>query len=130
MTSGAWLDKEKVIDGQKVKLVSECIKKDSKFKDDEGNPQIANEVKAHFDGAESPVNMNLNWTTVYALAEAFGKESKNWIGNSLTAKVKDATTGVSVYLIPEGFELVRGEDKRWTIKKVKSEEIDASEIPF
>lgn len=116
---GAWLDTETVEDGQKVKLINECVAQTSKFKDDEGNPKTENVVKARFQGMEETVNMRLNWTTVYALIEAFGKESKNWIGHTLVAKPKDATTGISVYLVPEGFEMVRNEKKRWEIRKVE-----------
>lgn len=137
-TTGSWLNKDKVEEGQRVKLVSECTKKESKFTNPDGTPQVANEVKAQFEGMTEPVNMNLNWTTVYALIEAFGDESKNWMGHTLTAKIKDATTGVSIYLVPDGFELARNEDKRWTIRKAEDvvnvhedgDELDPSQIPF
>ena len=128
-TTGAWLDKEDVTDGQKVKLVSECIKKDSKFTNPDGTPQVANEVKVQFEGMEEPVNMNLNWTTVYALIEAFGDDSTNWMGHTLTARPKDATTGTSVYLVPEGFELYRNDDKRWAIRKSEETLSDGSPVP-
>ncbi len=141
-TTGAWLNVENVKDGQKVKLINECTQVLSRFKNEKtGEPKMENQVKAQFQGMDSPVNMRLNWTTIYGLIHAFGKESKSWIGHTLTAMVKDATTGQSVYLIPEGYELVRNEEKRWTIKKtggasVEStqpeypEEIDPSLIPF
>ena len=133
ITSGAWLKNEDVADGAKIKLVSECKQTVSRFKDDEGNAKTDNEVKANVEGKDEPVNMRLNWTTIYALVEAFGKDSKDWIGHVLIAKPKDATTGVSLYLIPEGFELVRNEQKRWTIRKtggVVEPTIEPSEIPF
>ena len=56
-----------------------------------------------------------------ALRDAFGPDSKDWIGKVLTVRVKDATTGQSAYLLPEGFELYRNEEKRWAIRKVGSE---------
>lgn len=127
-TTGAWLDKEKVTDGQKVKIVSECTKKESKFTNPDGTPQIANEVKVQFEGMEEPVNMNLNWTSIYGLIEVFGDESADWMGHTLTAHPKDATTGVSVYLVPEGSELYRNEEKRWAIRKVEKTS-DGSEMP-
>ena len=116
-TSGAWLNAENVEDGETVKLVNECVMQTSKFKDDEGNPKMENVVKARFESMDEPVNMRLNWTTVYGLVEAFGKDSKMWIGHKLIAKTKDATTGISVYLIPEGSKLVRNEKKRWEVRR-------------
>lgn len=137
-TTGAWLKVEDVKDGQKVKLINECVKVESRFKEEDGTPKTENQVKAQFQGMREPVNMRLNWTTVYGLIDAFGKESKSWIGKTLTAMVKDATTGQSIYLIPEGSELYRNEEKRWAIRKVKQdvvpepeiEEIDPEGIPF
>lgn len=121
---GNWLTKVvpdlDTLEGKRVKLMNECVKVESRFKDDEGNAQVENQVKARFEHMKEIVNMRLNWTTVYALVEAFGKDSKDWMGKVLIARVKDATTGQSVYLIPEGFELIRDpETKRWTIKRIE-----------
>lgn len=116
--SGAWLKVDDSLDGKKVKLINECVKTESRFKDEDGTPKIENQVKAQIEGQNEPVNMRLNWTTVYGLIEAFGKDSKSWIGHNLVARVKDATTGQSVYLIPEGSELYRNEEKRWAIRKL------------
>ena len=128
-TTGAFYKTENVKDGQKVKLTGECVKAESRFKDEEGNAKTENQVKARFQGHDSDVSLRLNWTTVYGLAEAFGKESKDWIGRTLTAMVKDATTGQSLYLIPEGSELVRDENKRWTIKRGAETTSDGKEMP-
>jgi hypothetical protein len=107
------------LEGKKVKLVNECVLVESRFKAEDGSPKQENQVKLRVQGVDGVMNARLNWTTVYALIEAFGRESKLWIGHTLTAKVKDATTGQSLYLIPEGFELVRDpETKRWTIRKI------------
>lgn len=123
--SGAWLKVDDSLDGKKIKLLNECVTVESRFKNEDGSPKTENQVKAQFESGD-PVNMRLNWTTVYGLIEAFGKESKSWIGHTLTARVKDATTGQSIYLIPDGFELVRNEEKRWTIRKIGGAEVDAT----
>lgn len=122
--AGAWLNTEKVEDGAKVKLVSECAMVVSRFKDDDGNPKTDNNVKVQFAGEKESVNMRLNWTTVYGLIAAFGKESKDWMGHTLTAHPKDATTGISIYLVAEGFELFRNDKKRWEIRKIESAKSD------
>lgn len=119
------------LDGKKVKLVNECTQVVSRFKDEKtGEPKTENQVKGRVQGQEEVVNMRLNWTTVYGLVEAFGKESKEWIGKTLTAKVKDATTGQSLYLIPEGFELYRNEEKRSAIRKVETEKQENDDSSF
>lgn len=131
-TTGAWLKVEDNLNGKKVKLINECVMVESRFKDDKtGEPKTENQVKVQVEGAAEPVNARLNWTTVNGLKEAFGRESKGWIGHALTAMVKDATTGQSLYLIPEGSELYRNEEKRWAIRKVAKEETlsDGSPLP-
>lgn len=130
---GKWLTKEvkdlSILDGKRARITNECVKVESRFKDDDGNAQTENQAKVRFENLKEELNMRINWTSIYALIEAFGKDSKEWVGKILIARVKDATTGQSVYLIPEGFELVRDpETKRWTIKKMgKDVQLDSLE---
>lgn len=120
---GAWLDADKVVDGSKVKIINETVKRDSQFKDEDGNAKQENVAKVQFDG-QDPVNMRLNWTTIYGLIDAFGNDSKAWIGNTLTARVKEAVVGDKVrtiiYLVANGFELVKNEEKKLEIRKVET----------
>lgn len=131
-TTGAWLKVDDTLDGKKAKLISECIMVESRFKDEKtGGPKTENQVKVQFEHLVEPINARLNWTTINGLKEAFGRESKNWIAHPLTAKVKDATTGQSLYLIPGGFELYRNEEKRWAIRKQAVEQTldDGAPLP-
>jgi hypothetical protein len=120
-TSGAWLDVNDELDGKRIALVNECVQTPSdKFKNEDGSPKMTNLAKAQVQGLEGTFNVRPNWTSVYALIEAYGRDSKSWIGRQLTAKVKDATTGQSLYMVPDGFELIRDKQtKRWTIRKVE-----------
>lgn len=119
---GAWLDADTLSDGVKIKLVSECVKQESRFKDRDGNVKTENVAKVRVQGKEDTVNMRLNWTTIYGLIDAFGKESKDWIDKVLTVKTVDAMVGDTmrtiVYLIPEGFELGKTADKKLEIRKI------------
>lgn len=125
-TSGAWLEVNDELDGKKLKFVTECVQVTSvKFKNPDGTPQMGNLVKVRVQGAAESVNMRPNWTSIGAMRDAFGTESKDWIGKIVTVRVKDATTGQSAYLIPDGFELYRNEEKRWAIRKIGSEEAQA-----
>lgn len=125
-TSGAWLDVNDDLDGKKLKFVTECEQVLSdKFKNPDGTFQMGNLVKVRVQGAEEAVNMRPNWTSIGAMRDAFGTESKDWIGKIVTVRVKDATTGQSAYLLPDGFELYRNEEKRWAIRKIGADEAQA-----
>jgi hypothetical protein len=147
-TGGAWVDADKLSDGVKVKQVSECIKQESRFKNKDGEPKTENVAKVRVQGDQQTYNMRLNWTTVYGLIDAFGKESKEWIEKVLTVKMLDALVGdkmqTIIYLIPEGFELGKNEDKKMEIRKIggagdvvpedkidyPTEDINPDDIPF
>lgn len=130
---GAWLDADKVVDGSKVKIINEVVKRDSSFKDDEGNAKTENVGKVQFEGQE-PVNMRFNWTTIYGLIDAFGNDSKTWVNKTLTARVREAVVGdkvrTIVYLIPEGFELVKNEEKKLEIRRNENLTSAGTEVPF
>jgi hypothetical protein len=140
--SGAWVDAEKVNDGTLAKLVNEVEKKDSRFKDEDGNAKTENVGKVRFQGGSEPVNVRLNWTTIYGLIDAFGKDSKEWIGKTLTVRKREMLVGDTardvLYFIPEGFELVKNAEKKLEIRKVQDvvneggvvEEINPEDIPF
>jgi|GEM_PF-3291963 len=149
---GEWLNADSLTDGTKVKFVSECVKQESKFKNKDGGPKTENIAKVRISGKDEAVNMRVNWPTIYGLIDAFGKESKDWIGKVLTVKTVDALVGDTmrtiVYLIPEGFELAKNAEKKLEIRKVggaaeasekedvieypseEDEGIDASAVPF
>src|SRR4051812_17433583 len=116
---GAWVPAEKMVNGAKVKLVSECVKQESRFKNKEGEPKTENVAKVRVQGDEQTYNVRLNWATVFGLVDAFGKESKEWIDKVLTVKVVRALVGDTmrniVYLIPEGFELGENEEQKLEI---------------
>jgi hypothetical protein len=137
---GAWLDADSLTSGVKIKITSECVRQDSKFKDKEGNTKTENIAKVRVQGADAEVNMRINWASIYALMDAFGTDSKNWVGKVLTAKTLEAMVGDSmrtiVYLIPEGFELAKI-DKKMIIRKVGEPTVDVgdegedlSDLPF
>jgi hypothetical protein len=132
---GAWVDVEKLKDGGKVKLVSECTKQESRFKNKDGEPKTENVAKVRVQGDQQTYNMRLNWATVFGLVDAFGKESKEWIDKVLTVKLVEALVGDTmrtiVYLIPEGFELAKNEEKKLEIRKIGGtpEKEDVIEYP-
>ena len=134
---GKWLNGDEVESGTKAKLLSEVVKQDSRFKDPEGNAKTENVGKIRLQGVDEPLNVRLNWTSVYGLIDAYGDDSKEWIGKVLTIKTLDAMVGDTmrtiVYLVPEGFELAKNEEKKMVIRKIgetPKEEINPDDIPF
>jgi len=128
---GDWVNGDNISNGAKIKIVSECTKQESKFKDKDGNYKTENIVKVRVKGEDDSKNMRLNWSTVYALIDAFGKESKDWVNNILTVQTLDAMVGDTmrtiIYLIPDGFELIKTEEKKMIIQKIGGEEEDTSQ---
>ena len=120
-SAGSWVDVDSVTDGVKVKLISECTKQLSKFKNADGEPKTENIAMARFQGSEAPVNVRLNWTSIYGLIDAFGTDSNKWVDKVLTVKKREQTVGDKVrdvlYYIPEGFELGKTAEKRLEIRK-------------
>ena len=141
---GSWVKSDDVKSGTKAKLMSETAPKPSKFTDDEGKPKMQDVAKIRFEGVEEPLNIALNRATIYGLIDAFGSDSKEWVGKTLVAQTeKMIVAGRNVralYLIPDGFELTEDSGGFNVITKIggadKSEEsqetdyIDPKSIPF
>lgn len=138
---GDWVKNSEVQEGQKVKLMNEVIRRDSRFSDDDGNPKKEDIVKVKFQGIDGVKNMRINRATLEGLILAYGKESKEWIGKILTAHPEKTTVAgkrvVSLYLIPDGFELKEDNDGYLHVVKIyageeqlENDEIKPDEIPF
>jgi hypothetical protein len=64
-------------------------------------------AKVRFEGVTEPLNVSLNRCTINALVDAFGEDSTDWQGHTLTVeteKVRVAGKAVTaLYLLPEGY---------------------------
>lgn len=131
--SGAWVDKTKIHNGQRAKIVSEAKSMPSNFQDDKGNVKNQDVAKVHFEGDKEAVNVSLNRATINGLISAFGDDSVNWMGHYLTAEVeKVRVAGKSVtamYLIPEGYEKV-DDDEGYAVIQKKNVKQSEPEIPI
>lgn len=140
---GAWAKAAELTEEQKAKIVDECAPIESQFTDDKGNKKMQDVCKVRFEGVADPLNVNLNRATIKGLVEAFGKDSKEWIGHVLTVHTeKVAVAGkrvTALYLVPEGFEV--GEDEQGYVVIVRkgeapsapaetTEEVSEDDIPF
>lgn len=122
---GAWAKVAEIPSGTKVKIITEAMPVEGQF----GSQTVA---KARFQGAQEAVNININKPSVNALIDAFGSDSKQWIGNVLTAQTEKAIVGgkrvTIMYLVPEGFEL-QEDDGGYMVIKRKGEETSGAVLP-
>jgi len=136
--SGGWLDKSKVVDGSQCKLVSETVPLESSY---EGKVIKNNVAKIRFKGDEGEAkNTNVNIPSINALIDAFGSDSKDWQGHTLTAKIEKVLVGgkrvTALYLVPEGYELKEDDGGYLVIEKKavneteKEEETNFVDSPF
>ena len=131
--SGEWLKASELENGTKLEIVGETKSVSGKFGD-----QDVCKVKTN--GAADPKNARVNRTSLNALVDAFGEESIEWIGKKVTAQVEKAIVGGKrvhiLYLVPEGYALIDGDDGFMKITKgdddpgPKEETIDADKIEF
>ena len=125
-----------VVSGTKCKLVSETAPQPSEF----GTQDVA---KIRFQGEEGDAkNVRINKPSINALIDAFGEDSKVWIGNVLTAVTEKMVVSgkrvTALYLVPEGYSLGEDEGHYLVITKdgatVKSEPVEETinpeDIPF
>lgn len=131
---GDWLRASELASGTQLKIVAETkTNPNGKF-----GPEEVTQVKVK--GFEGVKNVRLNKTTLNAFVDAWGGESKTWIGKVVTAHPDKQTISgrrvVVLYLVPEGYQLT--EDATGYVVITKGGEfledetapIDPSEIPF
>lgn len=114
-TGGPWVKASELENGTKAKLVSEATEQEGQF----GTQTVA---KIRFQGEEESKNVNLNKPTVNALVDAFGEESKDWVGKLLTVQTEKMMVSgrriTALYLIPEGYHLSEDEGGYLVISKI------------
>lgn len=139
---GAWAKASELGGVKRAKIVSETTPRASTFLNKDGTPKTQDVALVQFEGKPEPLNVSLNRATINALVEAFGEDSKSWMGHYLeveTEKVRVAGKAVTaLYLIPEGFKKVDDANGYAQIIKEGTDEIaeangdaqDAIDLPF
>jgi len=122
--SGAWVKAKDIVSGVKCKLVSETEPSESVW---EGKTIKNNVAKIRFQGQEGEaMNVNVNKPSINGLIDAFGEDSKLWIGNILTAHTEKMLVGgkrvTALYLIPEGYEIGEDDGGYLVITKIGKQE--------
>ncbi|HEX3860773.1 MAG TPA: hypothetical protein VHY35_03700 [Stellaceae bacterium] len=108
--SGAWAKAADLTVGTRAKIIDECTRVESQFKDEKtGAAKTQDVCKVRFEGKPEALNVNLNRATIRGLVEAFGSDSKEWIGKTLTVHTEKTTVAgrrvTALYLVAEGFEV-------------------------
>ncbi len=143
---GSWIKGSEVVSGTKCKLTTETIPSESIY---EGKTIKNNVAKIRFQGDKDEAkNVNVNRPSINALVDAFGEDSKEWIGKVLTAQTEKMVVGgkrvTALYLIPDGYELKEDEGGYIVITKIgaptqgrvptsieyPTEDITPEDIPF
>lgn len=122
-SSGAWIPKESIEKGTRIKIMTEA-------KTEEGNYGPEVRAKVLVQGEKEPVNCKILTASMNAFIDAWGDDSEGWVGKIVTAHPIDATRGISLYLIPEGYKLTRDDGGFIVIVKEGSEQKKDDGIPI
>lgn len=142
-TGGKFVDKKEIsVKGiKRAKILTETNPEPGKYPDEEGNIKMQDVCKVKFEGLdETGYKVALTKTVINGLVAAFGEDSREWIGKILTVETEKTRfggkAGITLYLIPEGYEKVDNEEGYAEIRKIglakelaktKSEEIPVIE---
>lgn len=142
-TGGAWVDKSSLRIGQKAKIVSETNPEPSIHLDEKtGLPRIQDVCKVRFEGQNEAVKVALNRTTLNALIEAYGEDSKNWQGNTLTVSIERRDGKYFMHLVPQGYKITKDTEgytiiipdipvsSNQDIPVIQDEDVDGTRMPF
>lgn len=112
---GAWLDKKEIVSGQLAKLLTEAIEIEG-----QNGKQIVAKVKVK--GFDEEKNVAINKPSKNALIEAFGEDSKDWVGKTLMLHTEKGVfagkRGIALYMIPEGFEVAEDDNGYVVVRRI------------
>lgn len=140
---GKYVKGSEIESGIRCKLVSETTPVVSQFKNKDGSVKTQDIAKIRFENNPETLVISINRTSINALIDAFGEDSKNWQGQYLTAITEKVRVGgkavTSIYLIPEGYQKIDDDEGFAKIVKIggkKGERLDdeieikPEDIPF
>lgn len=100
---GSWIDKKALKSGDLLKLTTEAEWVPSSLNPEEKQLVAKCKVK----GMEGEFNLAINSPSRNGLIDAYGTETKNWVGKLLTAAVESGIfagkRGIMLNLVPEGY---------------------------
>lgn len=113
-SGGAWLKKAEFKSGDGLKIASEAG-----LVEGQNGTQLV--VKVNQRGSTEALNVAINTPSKNALIEAFGDDTKDWVGKVVTGVTEKAIIAgkrsIILYFVPEGFELKETDDGFMTISR-------------
>lgn len=107
MTIGKWVPKAELKDVKRARIITETNPEPSRFLNDDGTPKTQDVCKVQFEGMPEAYKVGLSQIVINALIEAFGEDSKDWMGKTLNVETEKTRVagkaGIALYLIPDGF---------------------------
>lgn len=143
--SGKWAKASELGGVKSAKIISETKPSPSQFKDEKtGAEKMQDVAKVQFQGMSDPLNVNLNRATIAGLISAFGKDSNDWVGHTLSVETEKMRVAgkavVALYLIPAGYKridddngyaLIVPKDEPESVPSISLDEEETSvDVPF
>jgi hypothetical protein len=114
-STGAWIKKEEVRSGTKLKIMTEA-----QLVEGQNGSQLV--AKVRLQGSTSDVNASINNTSKNALIDAYGDDTADWVNKVVTVETEKALIAgkrsIIMYLVPEGYGLKESEDGFMTIARL------------
>lgn len=145
-TGGQWVRKSDLVNGSKAKIVSETNPEPSMHQNKDGSVKMQDVCKVMFQGSTEAVKVALNRANINALVDAFGSDSKLWIGKVLNVDVEKMRVAgkavIALYLVPQGYKKIDDESGYAVIVPetqptvdpeipvIKDEDVDGTMMPF
>ena len=96
----------------------------------DGSFKTQDVCKVQFEGMGEALNVSLNRATINGLVDAYGEDSKGWMGHYLTVEIEKMRVAgkavTALYLIPAGYEKI--DDSEGYTKIVKKGSVQ-DEVP-
>ncbi len=119
---GAWARGSEIKSGIRAKIMDEATRTVSRFQTADGKEKMQTVASVRFEDKNEPMNVSLNRATVYGLIDAFGPDSKDWIGKVLITHTDKTTVAgkrqIALYLVPGGFEVTEDEAGYVVVTKI------------
>lgn len=127
---GKWVKAAELIGVDRAKIVSETAPQTSTFRNKDGSFKTQDVCKVQFEGMGEALNVSLNRATINGLVDAYGEDSKGWMGHYLTVEIEKMRVAgkavTALYLIPAGYEKI--DDSEGYTKIVKKGSVQ-DEVP-
>jgi hypothetical protein len=127
-TTGSWLDKKLLSNGDMLRIVSEA-----KIETGQNGDQLVAKVRVKGKVTEA-ANFAINKPSRKAIVEAYGDDTMAWVDKVFTVNIEKTMVagkrGIAAYLVPPGYELAEDSGGFLVVQKIGSAPSAVSEDDF